>query len=107
MKKLLLVLLALSLVAPALAEVLYPQTINVTNTSQTIVFAGQRSSISLYNCSDGSTATCGSSNSAYFRLFNCNETAAAATTGNGTPLANGETFQVTYNSVTVSAPYCS
>lgn len=83
--------------------------IAVTNTSQTVFFDGPVSSLVLYNCSDGSTATC-AGESAWVRFFDCNQTAVAAVaaTAPAVGIALGESFSFPWApGLTMAAPICS
>lgn len=104
MKRLLAALLVLAAVSVR-ADATYYKLVAVTASSQTIVFDRPLSSVTFYNCSDGTTPTCAGEQS-YFRVFRCGETFSAATTAYST-LPLGETVGFTYRQGIDVAPFCA
>ena len=81
--------------------------ISITGTSSLTALDGASGgkgyqSVTLFNCSSGNlnaspTPACAlTDNTIYFRLFNCGDTIAAATTTNGIPLAPGQSVTFTW-----------
>lgn len=109
MKRALYLGFALFLASFVAADVQFEQTVAATATSQTITLGAPKSSISVYNCSDGTTPTC-AGEEIYFRLFSCNDMqrgiVTTATTAD-TPLALGESVSFVVNTSSEASLYCA
>lgn len=112
MKRAAFAIVALCLVGHLYAQVVFTQVVDATATNQNIRFGAPRSSVSIYNCSDGTTPTC-AGEEIFYRLYSCNEiqqgasTTITASDAVAIPMALGEQVSYTVNSSSEASLYCA